>query len=118
MQEGNKVRATSLAFFDGNTGETSCYLDSESGRALFVRRFPQCPAARFKAELASACGFHLTRDPEGDPEGSSDHVVLTFAQEDARRKVYQGACRALAIQCEVVPFELLVPVSNQNTNEL
>jgi hypothetical protein len=107
MPENERVRATSLAFYDGYTGETSCHLDSHSGRALFVRRFPQCSAARFTAGQARDCGFQVTRDPEGDPENSADHVVLTLAERGARRKVYQKACKELAVQCEVVAYEVL-----------
>jgi hypothetical protein len=105
--ENDRLRATSLAFFDGNSGETSCYLDTAASRALLTSRFPKCPAARFTGEQARGCGFNLTRDPDEDPDNSPDHVVLTFAQPEARRKVYQGACKKLAVQCEVVSESLL-----------
>jgi hypothetical protein len=102
VESDGHLRATSLAFVDGYTGETSCHFDTLSARILTTRRFPRCPVARFKAGQARSHGFNVTRDPEGDPEGAIDHVVLTFAEEGARRKVYQGACKKLALDSEVI----------------
>jgi hypothetical protein len=100
--ENERVRASSLAFFDGYSGETSCHFDTQTSRAMSISRFPNCPVARFTAAQARDCGFILTRDPEGDPENPVDHVLLILAQADARRKVYQGACKRLAMQSEVL----------------
>ena len=100
--ENDRVRATSLAFLDSFSGETSCHFDKEPSRFVLAGRFSNCPIARFTAGQARSCGFHLTRDPEGDPSNSANHVVLTFAEEGARRKIYQGACKKLALLCEVL----------------
>jgi hypothetical protein len=102
VESDGHLRATSLAFVDGHTGETSCHFDTLSARMLTAKRFPGCPVARFSAGQARRHGFNVTRDPEGDPEGTLYHVVLTFVQEGARRKIYQGACKKLALDSEVI----------------
>ena len=103
--EGMK-RPTSLAFFDGS-GETSCHLDNLGRRQIYSQRYRGVPAARFTAQQARSCGFHLTPDPAGDPEESPEHVLLTYNEENPRRKIYQGACKALALLCEFIEADCI-----------
>jgi hypothetical protein len=95
---GDRVRVCSIAFyvFNSEPGEASCYSDTAAGRQTFGRRFPNDHAARFTAEQARACGFNITRDPEGDEEQSEEHFVLTHANE-TKRNPYQRDCKRLAL---------------------
>ena len=100
MLENNGPRATSLAFYDGHTGETSCHIDSPQRRAIYALRYPQRPAARFTVNQARECGFNVTPDPDGEDE---DHIVLTLKIDSTRKKVYQRACKSLALISTFVP---------------
>lgn len=55
-----------------------------------VERFPGVPVARFTASDARSLGFNITPDPEGDPDGSPEHVVLSPSTEDRGRNEHQG----------------------------
>ena len=102
LDSGSGVRATSLAFVDRRSGETSCYCDNPAGRAAVEGQFGDCRRARFTAGQARAQGFNVTRDPAGDPAGLEDHVVLTYGAEGVSASKYQKACKQLALQCEII----------------
>lgn len=108
VQMEDRIRPSSAAFFsfNGEPGETSCYIDTVAGREIYERRFPGRPAARFGAGRARAAGFNITRDPEGDGEQRPEHMVLTFSGS-ARRKPYHLACRQLALDSTFVSAESL-----------
>lgn len=98
--EANGPRASSLAFYDGHTQETSCHFDSPERRAVYAARYPGRPAARFAVAQARECGFNVTPDPDGD---DLDHVVLTLKAAPVSRKVYQRACKQLALLSTFIP---------------
>jgi hypothetical protein len=72
-----------------------------------VERFPGVPVARFTARDARSLGFNITSDPEGDPDGSPEHVVLSPSTEGRGRNEHHRACRALALRTEFISFETL-----------
>lgn len=108
------IRASSVAFNvfgkDG-PGQTSCYFDNPVGREIFARRFPNAHAARFTARQARLCGFNVTTDPEGDPDQSPEHAVLTHSTE-TKRSPYQRRCKELAMLATFVSLEELKAESN------
>jgi hypothetical protein len=112
-EDAGRTRPTSAAFFsyDGGPGEISCYLETTSGRDMFRTRFPNAHAARFTALQARSCGFNITSDPEGDPDGSNDHVVLTFNDPLSKRSVYQKACKQLALLSIFIHNSEFLPAS-------
>lgn len=107
--DGEAKRATSFAFMDQITYETSCYLDTPSRRQIIAHRYPGLPVARFTAGDARRAGFNLTRDPEGDiPDKSPEHHVLTHPESNDRKK-YQKSARPLAKASQFIPPEQLFP---------
>jgi hypothetical protein len=96
------LRASSIAFMDRRTGETSCFFATGEGKAEIERQFGRCRIASFTARDARLQGFNVTRDPGVPPEGSPDHVVLTFADQTASMNKYQKACKQLAIKSEIL----------------
>lgn len=111
----DKVRVSSIAFytFDEEPGETSCYLDTPVGRLVFERQFPGCHAARFTAANARTHGFNVTRDPEGCPEKSQEHFVLTHPVH-TKRNPYQSACKQLALLSKFTTYEELLKELNED----
>ena len=102
--DGDRIRVSSIAFIDNLSGEVSCYLDSAARRSeLSINRFPGCFMARFTVDQARNSGFNAAFDPDGDPDHSREHIVLTFGRNDASRKEVQRAAKTLAICCEVIP---------------
>ncbi len=92
--ENGISRVTSFAFTSGD--EPSCYIDTPQRRRTMAERYPDIPFGRFQASAARSLGFNITHDPEGDPDGSSEHVVLTPADQQRSKSQHQKACRALA----------------------
>jgi hypothetical protein len=106
--ENGVPRVSSLAFYDGYSGETSCHLDTRERRVRYAAKYPERPVASFTAVQARGCGFNLTLDPEGDPEHSLEHIVLTFNQDAATRKVYQRTCKQLALLSQFISADSLL----------
>jgi hypothetical protein len=98
----DRTRVSSIAFYDGIDGETSCYLDTPSRRLRFATRYPERPVARFSVGHARQCGFSVTSDPEGDPENDPEHILLTHSQAGISRGMYQKDCKRLALLCEYI----------------
>jgi hypothetical protein len=96
--ENGIPRLTSFAFTSGD--EPSCYIDTPLRRQTMAERFPDAPFGRFPASSARSLGFNICSDPEGDPDGSSEHVVLSPSDPTRSRSQHQKACRALAGFCE------------------
>jgi hypothetical protein len=96
----NGRRASSFAFMDTRSGETSCYEDTPERRAIIAARYPECPIAQFTTGQARGANFLVASDPEGDPDGSPDHMVLSFV---GSKSAYQRACKALAIASNFIP---------------
>jgi hypothetical protein len=92
--ENDIPRVTSFAFTSGD--EPSCYIDTPGRRVTMADRYPEIPFGRFQASAARSLGFNISVDPEGDPDGSSEHVVLTPADPQRSKSQHQRACRALA----------------------
>lgn len=112
--EGQVTRATSFAFMDQLTFETSCYLDTPGRRERIAERYPGLPVARFTAGDARKAGFRVTPDPEGDvPDQSPEHHVLTYADSVNRTK-YQKVAKPLAKASEFIPAAQLVPRKTPN----
>jgi hypothetical protein len=105
--DNGKPRPSSLAFYDGHSGETSCHRDTPGRRIRYALRYPAKPAAKFTAAQARSSGFSLTIDPDGDPEHSPEHILLTFNQEAPTRKVYQRACKQLALVSQFLSADTL-----------
>lgn len=108
---GDRVRVCSVAFFVFEAdirepGQTSCYTDTTAGRAAFGRRFPDKHAARFIATQARNSGFNITRDPDGDPDNSPEHFVLTY-NRGVLRGPYQKDCKELALASTFTRQEIL-----------
>ena len=93
-------RASSFAFVDTITGETSCYQDTRERRAALAAQYPGYPVAQFTAGQARAANLLVASDPDGDPHGSPEHKVLSFV---GSKTAYQKACRALAISSTFIP---------------
>jgi hypothetical protein len=92
--ENGIPRVTSFAFTSGD--EPSCYIDTPSRRQTMAERFPDTPFGRFPASAARSLGFNISPDPEGDPDGSSEHIVLAHADPTRSKSQHQKACKALA----------------------
>lgn len=99
-------RASSFAFMDARSGETSCYIDTPERRATIAKRYPGCPVAQFTARQARASGLLVASDPAGDPDRSPEHKVLSFV---GSKSAYQRACKTLALSSTFIPA---VEVSN------
>ena len=95
-------RASSIAFVDRRTGETSCFFATTEGRVEIERQFGRCRLATFTAGEARAQGFNVARDPGVPPDGSPHHVVLSFADQTSSMSKYQRACKQLAIKSEIL----------------
>jgi hypothetical protein len=98
-------RASSLAFMDTNTGETSCYEDNPERRATIAARYPGCPVAQFTAAHARAAKLFVAPDPDGDPDRNPEHKVLSF---EGSGSAYQKACRTLAMSSTFISSEELL----------
>ena len=109
--QGDRSRPSSLAFYDGYSGETSCHIDTPDRRARYAAQYSDKPAARFTARQARECGFNVTSDPEGDPDGDAEHKVLTFGEDAfASKNKYHRACKQLALLAELLPASALKDV--------
>lgn len=98
--EAGVARVTSFAFTSGD--EVSCYIDTQKRRITMAERYPNVPVGRFLALAARSLGFSLSSDPEHDPDGSPEHIVLTTA---LGRNQHHKACRSLARNTVFIPFE-------------
>jgi hypothetical protein len=85
---------------DARSGETSCYIDTPERRAIIAVRYPGCPVAQFTARQARMAGLLVASDPEGDPDKSPEHKVLSFV---GSKSAHQKACRTLALSSTFVP---------------
>jgi hypothetical protein len=101
-EENGVYRVTSFAFVSGD--EPSCYIDTLQRRTKMVERFPGFPVGRFTAGVARSLGFNITPDPGTDPDGSSEHVVLTASDPARPRGKHQRACRDLALSTQFISF--------------
>lgn len=93
-------RASSFTFMDTRSGETSCYIDTPERRATIAARYPGCPVAQFTARQVRMAGLLVASDPDGDPDRSPEHKVLSFV---GSKSAYQKACRALALASTFIP---------------
>lgn len=98
-------RASSFAFADTLSGETSCYQDTPERRAIIAARYPGCPVARFTAAQARAANLFVASDPEGDPDKSPEHKVLSF---EGSKTSYGKACKAVAVSSTFISSEELL----------
>lgn len=102
------IALNSFAFSSVSSGitpaQTSCEFDNESGRAKCRQRFPGSRlSARFTTRQARDCGFLVSLDAFGSPEGyDPDHVVLTLAPPAFSKSAYQKASKLLSLAAEVV----------------
>jgi hypothetical protein len=101
--ENDVSRVTSFAFTSGD--EPSCYIDTPERRRTMAERYPGVPFGRFQVSVARSLGFHVTSDPDGDPDGSPEHVLLTSADPQRPKGKHQRCCRALAAESEFLSSE-------------
>jgi hypothetical protein len=72
---------------------------------MIIARYPGCPLAQFTAGQARAANLLVAPDPDGDPDGSHEHKVLSFV---GSKTAYQKACRALAISSTYIAADQIL----------